>query len=77
MHSMLKIDLKWLGHLFIRTVLILMVSITFQRQSEDDNNAITSEYDLYSDEYDSIDREGRADEGGNLHIKPFNNLYTT
>ena len=36
----------------------------FQRQSSDDN-AITSEYDLYSDEYDSdsIDREGRAEEG--------------
>jgi len=35
-----------------------------KRQSSDDN-AITSEYDLYSDEYDSdsIDREGRAEEG--------------
>ena len=40
--------------------------ISFQRQlQEDDNNAITAEYDLYSDddEYDSIDRQGKADEG--------------
>ena len=40
--------------------------IPFQRQlQEDDNNAITAEYDLYSDddEYDSIDRQGKADEG--------------
>jgi len=35
-----------------------------KRQLEGDNNAITSEYDLYADEYDSIDREGRADEEG-------------
>ena len=45
--------------------LITMV-ISFQRQlQEDDNNAITAEYDLYSDDddYDSIERQGRADEG--------------
>lgn len=33
-----------------------------KRQS-DNNNVIPSEYDLDSEEYDSYDREGRADEG--------------
>ena len=41
--------------------------ISFQRQLNDDGstNAITQEYDLYADidEYDQIDREGRAEEG--------------
>lgn len=36
-----------------------------QLDGDDITNAITQEYDLYSDgdEYDSIDREGRAEEG--------------
>ena len=47
--------------------------ISFQRQldGEDITNAITQEYDLYSDgdEYDSIDREGRAEEGGSNNFQ--------
>ena len=49
--------------------------ISFQRQlPEDDNNAITAEYDLYSDgdEYDSIERQGKADEGSYII---FNNSF--
>ena len=48
--------------------------ILFQRQLQDDNNAITAEYDLYSDgdEYDSIERQGKADEGS---FNIFNNSF--
>ena len=45
---------------------LITMAISFQRQlQEDDNNAITAEYDLYSDDddYDSIERQGRAEEG--------------
>ena len=50
----------------IATFLFITMVISFQRQlQEDDNNAITAEYDLYSDgdEYDSIERQGKADDG--------------
>ena len=67
MHKGLEYFFLILVSILIRYIFTyhLMV-ISFQRQlQEDDNNAITAEYDLYSDddEYDSIDRQGKADEG--------------
>ena len=59
----------------IATFLYITMVISFQRQlPEDDNNAITAEYDLYSDgdEYDSIERQGKADEGSYII---FNNSF--
>ena len=59
----------------IATFLFITMVISFQRQlQEDDNNAITAEYDLYSDgdEYDSIERQGKADDGS---FKIFNNSF--
>ena len=58
----------------IATFSFFTMIILFQRQLQDDNNAITAEYDLYSDgdEYDSIERQGKADEGS---FDIFNNSF--
>jgi len=69
----MKSNLHFLGLIIIAGNLVLAASlpsddlnIRHKRQlQEDDNNAITAEYDLYSDgdEYDSIERQGKADDG--------------
>jgi len=65
--------LHFLGLILIAGNMALAVSLPSDDYSlrnkrqlqEDDNNAITAEYDLYSDDddYDSIERQGRAEEG--------------
>jgi len=66
MHIRLKFFLLFGVNLNSLHFSLITMVISFQRQlQEDDNNAITAEYDLYSDDddYDSIERQGRADEG--------------